>query len=91
VRDPAIRRRRREDEEGLMRDGIGDGWEQSVQDEEYDDDVEDEDQYERRTSRMPRSMNTGGIRSREQSTGKVGIEKDHLKWPVAEGEGWRPL
>ena len=37
-------------------------------------------------------MNTGvGVGRAMDSIVGVGIEKDNLKWPVAEGEGWAPL
>ncbi|KIK70445.1 hypothetical protein GYMLUDRAFT_32461 [Collybiopsis luxurians FD-317 M1] len=81
--------RRREEEEGLMRDG---SWEQSL---ESDEDVSDDNDESHLAER--RSASDGvGLASRNgnevgKELGRVSIEKDNLKWPVAEGEGWRPL
>ncbi|KAF8831873.1 hypothetical protein HHX47_DHR1001202 [Lentinula edodes] len=94
VRDHKSLIRPREEEEGLMRDEREDGWErQSVEDDDSYEDVED---YERngqggREDRTPRSLSVTGIGSRKGSAASVGIEKDNLKWPVGEEEGWGPL
>lgn len=89
----SMMRSRREDQEGLMRDGSRE-WEgeiDGVEDESESDEDEEEYRQGGRNGRMPISMSTGGIGSRDSHAKAELLEKDHLKWPVAEGEGWRPL
>ncbi|KAJ4485560.1 hypothetical protein J3R30DRAFT_1374642 [Lentinula aciculospora] len=98
VRDHKSLIRPREEEEALMRDGRADGWEQqSVEDDDSYEEIEDymRNRQGAQEDRTPRSMSisvgVGGVGSRKGSVPSVGIEKDNLKWPVGEEEGWRPL
>ncbi|KAJ3750982.1 hypothetical protein DFH05DRAFT_1519142 [Lentinula detonsa] len=95
VRDHKSLIRSREEEEGLMWDGRADGWEQQSIDDDDDYEVEDYDKNRQgdQEDRTPRSMGTGikVVGSGKGSTALNGIEKDNLKWPVDEKDGWRPL
>ncbi|KAJ3721990.1 hypothetical protein C8R42DRAFT_669010 [Lentinula raphanica] len=96
VRDHKPLMKPREEEEGLMQNGRADGWEQlSVAD---DDSDEGDESYERvrQHDRKGRSLTNGSMSGGtlggwNGSMAPVGIEKDNLKWPVGEDDGWKPL